>query len=394
MPQRFHHGFGHRIPGNNVPLTLRTQCYSKRNLGSVSNRSVLLYRRLRVLSCVLTCGLFSIFLLAYHHIHCLPIFSGQFYTLDVGGGQIMSMDDWFCSEFTLKVKYGQSVPAILSLPRPPTLDIYTNTSFSTKIIPEGYTSWSRFLHGGSVVSVTVSCDEVLDVKPVVFFIRGKENYVSWLGHGTLEHVYQSDAFLDRCQKNQTFMLSTPVGIDDRWYVVVQGQNSHISYPSNLINAKGYLSINIGVREKVYSVKETEIVNSCHVYWTTQCSIPTSPGATYLLTAVRSPEAMYNRPTTVVVYCNMHKWAYVLFAAPVMFPLLLALALLVGMCYYRRKVEKLARRVVTVSGDGLDKSQPHTRLSCYQGAPPPYTPISSLDAEFSVSGLLPKSGRPK
>ena len=361
--QQYHHGFGHRVPYHREHPTPTVR--RKRDLGPANSRVLNYYRRLQLFSILLFWGLLCVFFAVAHFVCHHPVFYGETYHLDAGVAQIVSIDDVFCSDLELENSIMTRGAAIFSLSRPPSLDGFINTTASKSNSEGNYTYWSGFLFRGSVVSVTVACDNVPGPWEVAF-IRGEEKYYSWLysASGTVEYFYHFETFSNVCLEDEKFSISINTDVDENWFIVIPGRTSD----------DGMVRFIVNLYRKVYTFEETDVINHCQAYGQNNCLIPTTRGAIYLVNTADNPDSDDDQAVDVKVYCVFQKWVYMKFGVSVSLPLVLAIVVMVGMCYCRLKISNLTQRVVTVSGDGPKVRQSTMKSSLfYQDAPPPYTP---------------------
>ena len=354
--------------------TTSTIC-RKWDLGPANSRVLNYYRRLHLFSILLVCGLLCIFFAVAHFVCHHPVFYGETYHLDVGVAQILSIDDVFCSELELENSIVNRGAAIFSLSRPPSLDGFMNTSASKSDSEGNSAYWSGFLFRGSVLLVTVDCDNVPGPWEVAF-IRGEEKYYSWLysGSGTAEYYYHFETFSDVCLEDEKFSISVVTDVDENWFIVIPSRTSDDNMARFTVN----------LYRKVYTFEETDVINHCQAYGQNNCLIPTTRGATYLVNTADNPDSDNDQAVDVKVYCVFQEWVYMKIVVSVSLPLILAIIAMVGVCYCRLKISHLTQRVVTVSGDGPKVLQSTLKPSSfYQDAPPPYTPPLTQDPTYAT-----------
>ena len=290
-----------------------------------------------------------------------------------------------CSSLKLTSFASFTALNLYSLSKPPVLapgdDIDPISDTSTWVY--SYSSWSYYLHEGSIISLDICRQKQSSIKnsASVLLIRGTRNFNQWKKHYNNVYAYQTHRVSDEsCPTHTAFNFTISSGLSDVWYVVV---NNEYDYGEEF-------SINLIFHTTEYKVIQQDVLNSCHLCAACySCTIPTTQGATYLLVADTSYLTDYTDTFTADVRCVITTGAIVGIVvgsvAFVVIVIVIITSVIICCCCCKKKkspavqagAEVQPRRVVTVcTGTVIGRSAADERTPVnprsLPNAPPPYT----------------------
>ena len=291
-----------------------------------------------------------------------------------------------CSNLKLTSFASFTALNLYSLSKPPVLapgdDIDPISDTSTWVY--SYSSWSYYLHEGSIISLDFCRQEQSSIEDSasVLLIRGTRNFNQWKKHYDNVYVYQTHRVSDEsCPTHTAFNFTISSGLSDVWYVVVNNEDYYGER----------FSINLIFHTTEYKVIQRDVLNSCHLCAACySCTIPTTQGATYLLVADTSYLTDYTDTFTADVRCviSTRSLAGIIVSSTVfvitIFVIITFITFIICCCCKRKKspavqagAEVQPRRVVTVcTGTVIGRSAADERTPVnprlLPNAPPPYT----------------------
>ena len=297
----------------------------------------------------------------------------------------VSTDDSLCSGLTLKDESLNSKATIYSLHRPPALDGFSNITVeankSVSKTQEDALFWNGYLYHGSTIKV-LACGGVEGEVRVIIFLS-TNNFELWkANHASLESAHRYMNVTYACPQKQILEVQVPDDVDDQWYIVINNRNS--GDVDTRVTAEVY--------RKVYTIKETDIINSCQAYGDdiNECRIPTTHGATYLVTTSINSAQGYDQTVNVKVQCIVRKWLYAAIIVPLMlFLVILGVVTLFGVCYCRRKMREGAypTPMPVIGQSGVDdipiSEKPIVNTSSYQPALVPLTGLVDYKPAYTI-----------
>ena len=296
----------------------------------------------------------------------------------------VSTDDSFCSGLTLKDESMDSEATIFSLHRPPALDGFSNITVkankSVSKTQEDALLWSGYLYPGSTIKVLACGGVEGDVRIIVFL--STNNFELWKANrASLDSAYQYMNVSYVCPQEQILEVQVAEDVDDQWYIVIDNRNS--GDVDTRVTAEVY--------RKVYTIKETDIISSCQAHNDiSECRIPTTRGATYLVTTSINSAQEYDQTVNVKVQCVVREWLYAAIIVPLMlFLVILGVVTLVGVCYCRRKMRESAHPtpMPVIGQSGVDdipiSEKPVVNTTSYQPAPVPHTGLVDYKPAYTI-----------
>ena len=273
-----------------------------------------------------------------------------------------------CSRLNVEVEQRNfhSRVSVYSLIRPPVLDGYSNISVRANLNIEAQNSflfWSGFLYRDSSISLT-ACSSVEDQAEILFFLDAN-SYRQWEADPkTSESAYHSATVSAVCPSSQMMDVRVPEEGSSQWYIAVRNKKSN--------NVSVRMSGEVG--RKVYSIKESDIINSCVTGGNNKCTIPTTDDATYIVTFAQAAGSTDSQTANVEVECVSGEYIFAVIIVPiVLFLLFLGIFVLICIRHLRKKACEGNRSVhapPVIEQEGVEMSvgdKSTVKLSTYQPA---------------------------